>query len=524
MHEIELKFVIPEHKVHAVKTQTQVKTAKQHTLDAYYFDTPEQILGNAGIALRIRCENGNWVQTIKAKGDGLAKRIEENIALDLPKRMAQANLSPDLSQHSDTVKTLLSSVMPLDELSHALTIKFATKVQRITREVKRFGNVVEIAFDEGKIVSGKKSTPICEIEFELLQGEVNFLIDTAQAWVKRHGLWYSTVSKAEAGSRLFADISHGRVIKSSLKAFRADVMDLPHINQAQFLRLVVQNCLQHLLPNLSEIASSDMNANASTGTSTKNVLNGNHVHQARVAMRRLRTALKHYHQFTDDKVIHEQIKAWQMQLKLTFNQLGNYRDLDILQSKTQPMLESLGGPKVSWVIDVKTAPNEAVTAKAFQCVLLQMIAFASNTTETPESNAAKPTLTRKLHKLFKTFSADSARFAELTNEQQHDVRKQLKQLRYLCEFASPVFKTKHINPKHFIKQLEPAQDVLGEFNDAAVGHAAYAQRTAIDPNAWFAVGYFLASEAAAATNCAITLQGIKHVQPFWEMQNTSKNT
>lgn len=513
MHEIELKFVIPTHKVNAVKSQTQVKTAKHHTLNAYYFDTPDQLLGNAGIALRIRRENGNWVQTIKAKGDGIAKRIEENIPLNLPKRVAQSKLKPDLTKHSKAIEKLLASVLPLDKLLKKLTIKFATKVNRITREIKRYGNMVEVAFDEGNVISGRKSAPICEVEFELLQGDVSFLIETAQAWVKRHGLWYSTVSKAEAGSRLFANIKTGKVVKSNLTDFHNAISSTKNINAEAFLRLVVQNCLQHILPNVSDIAASRLD---STDAAQNAWLDGHHVHQARVGIRRLRTALKYFATLIHDAETQEKIKHWQDQLKTTFTHLGTYRDLEVLQTKTQPMLAAQGAPHVSWDLIVNVEPSTAVQDKAFQLVLLDMIAFASSKPSASHDGSIKRVLTPMLDKLFNKVAKDRTRFAELTNKKQHDVRKQLKALRYMSEFAAPVFNSKKINPTTFIEHLEPAQDVLGEFNDAVVAHAAYLERTKTEPQAWFAVGYFTVNERASAKACSHALKNVKHAPTFWK--------
>lgn len=546
MHEIELKFVIPPTKVNAVKAQTQVKTSQQHQLDAYYFDTPDQLLGQAGIALRIRNENGNWVQTIKAKADGIAKRLEENIALDLPARIAASKLLPDLSKHSETLRRLLNDVLPIDELNTALTLKFATKVNRITREIKRYGNIVEVAFDEGKIISGRKSTPICEVEFELLQGDIGFLIDTAKSWVKRHRLSYSTVSKAEAGSRLFSGITSGPVVKSDLKGFQKDDRIHAKTTADDFLRAVVQNCLVQILPNVSDIAASKLHSSDAP-------LDGNHVHQARVGMRRLRTALKSFAHFAPATVTPETLTLWQNQLKTTFTHLGSYRDLEILQTKTQPFLETQGAPVMTWSLELTVEPSDAVKDTAFQLTLLDLIAFAAGATPstsgqtsqheqhntTQASDIAKPILTKMIDKLFNKIARDSERFAMLENEQQHDVRKRLKKLRYISEFAAPLYRLKtsskktkkaqkasstkqnqiqsnqSVKPSQFLAYLEPAQDVLGEFNDAAVGHAAYAQLTASEPKAWFAVGYFTASEMSAAKDCAVALKTVKDAPKFW---------
>ena len=47
-----------------------------------------------------------------------------------------------------------------------------------------------------------RTAPICELELELLRGPVSGLAALAAQWAQRHGLWLSTVSKAERGERL----------------------------------------------------------------------------------------------------------------------------------------------------------------------------------------------------------------------------------------------------------------------------------------------------------------------------------
>jgi hypothetical protein len=71
-----------------------------------------------------------------------------------------------------------------------------------------------------------------------------------------------------------------------------------------------------ILPNASAIAEGSPD--------------GNLVHQLRVGIRRLRTALKHF-KFAPDYID----PNWLMVLKQTFSLLGEYRDKEILQIKTK---------------------------------------------------------------------------------------------------------------------------------------------------------------------------------------------
>lgn len=498
MQEIELKFLVPEYKLDALMRQTNIKSAQTSQLAAHYYDTPEQQLAAAGMALRIRKEDADWVQTFKATGDGIAARIEHNHILDaetVAAAIAEQRLQPDLNVYTDTPIAKLLDGIDSQQLAEQMQRQYVTDVKRVTRLVKKDGKVVEIAFDKGSVIHGEDSSqqqPLQEIEFELLEGDAAFLFDTAKTWCKRYKLCLSTVTKAERGGLLLQDKSHCDAVKSDLQQLQIS----KKMSQPQFMRAVVHNCLLQILPNASAIAAGSPD--------------GNHVHQLRVGIRRLRTALKLFADFCDDLN-----PEWTPILKQTFSLLGEYRDREILQTKTQPMLEQQGSPHVDWQMDIKVMPVDAVRANDFQLTLLELIEYALSDAPKVSKHAAtaKDAVTQIIDKLFKKVSKASDKFAQLDTEAQHDVRKRLKSLRYVSEFAAPMFKGK--KSKKFIQYLEPAQDLLGDYNDNIVGHEHYLNKSASDPNALFAVGWFYAREQAAADRCSEALHSVKNAPVFW---------
>ena len=52
----------------------------------------------------------------------------------------------------------------------------------------------------------------------------------------------------------------------------------------------------------------------------------------------------------------------------------------------------------------------------------------------------------------------------LTVEQRHELRKELKKLRYAVEFFLPLYRAKRVDP--FLKRLKKLQTVFGDLNDA----------------------------------------------------------
>ena len=515
MHELELKFAVPSYQQSVLRKNIDTKTAQQQRLSAYYFDTPNQDLAKKGIALRIRFEDSQWVQTLKTAGDGVAKRVELNTVLSLtgtPDTLDVSSLVPDVSLITQpTVVAQLTSIMPLDQLAQALTVQYFTDVQRTSRQIKKNNSRIEIAYDIGKVgigslISQKSAnnhgltqSDIHEIEFELLEGDPSDLIEVAKTWCKKYKLYLSTVTKAQRGSLLLANKQFAQPVKADLAVLQLH----KGISQFAFLQAVVNNCLVQILPNASAIAEGSPD--------------GNLVHQLRVGIRRLRTALKHF-KFAQDYID----PNWLMVLKQTFSLLGEYRDKEILQIKTQPLLESVGAPHVEWSTAVDIMPIDAVRANDFQILLLELIGF-THLPVPADSPKAKAPVAKKLQKLFTAIAAASDKFASLDTESQHGVRKDLKSLRYVSEFAAPLFASQTNGKKGkkaaelnaFLQYLEPAQDVLGEYNDNVVGHANYLEKAKTDPNALFAVGWFSGREQASAEQCAVSLKTVKNAPKFW---------
>ena len=515
MHELELKFAVPSYQQSVLRKNIDTKTARQQRLSAYYFDTPNQDLAKKGIALRIRFEDSQWVQTLKTAGDGVAKRVELNTVLSLtgtPDTLDVSSLVPDVSMITEpTVVAQLTNIMPLDKLAQALTVQYFTDVQRTSRQIKKNNSRIEIAYDIGKVGIGRLNSQkpannpgltqsdIHEIEFELLEGDPSDLIEVAKTWCKKYKLYLSTVTKAQRGSLLLANKQYAQPVKADLAVLQLH----KGISQFAFLQSVVNNCLVQILPNASAIAEGSPD--------------GNLVHQLRVGIRRLRTALKHF-KFAQDYID----PNWLMVLKQTFSLLGEYRDKEILQIKTQPLLESVGAPHVEWSTAVDIMPIDAVRANDFQILLLELIGFTH--LPVPADNPkAKAPVAKKLEKLFTAIAAASDKFASLDTDSQHGVRKDLKSLRYVSEFAAPLFANQNNGKKGkkatklnaFLQYLEPAQDVLGEYNDNVVGHANYLEKAKTDPNALFAVGWFSGREQASSQQCAVSLKTVKNAPKFW---------
>ncbi|MEK8045088.1 CYTH domain-containing protein [Ideonella margarita] len=213
MIEIELKFQVPTAARQAVQAEVKAHAGAACTrLQARYVDTPEQHLARARAALRLRREGPVWVQTLKAQGVDLLQRLEHNAPVDPADgdppalrlaRHAGTPALPALARALGCTDDAMNEAARTDN-TLGLGVVFETDIRRghAPLTVAPGSTVVELAFDDGEIRGGGRAQAVCELEMELLQGDVAGLLATAADWVQRHGLWLDVRSKAERGNLL----------------------------------------------------------------------------------------------------------------------------------------------------------------------------------------------------------------------------------------------------------------------------------------------------------------------------------
>ncbi|WP_218510965.1 CYTH and CHAD domain-containing protein [Variovorax sp. dw_308] len=501
--EIEFKFQVPARHLKAVEQEVRAAKAVRQHMQAHYFDTKDGALASRGMALRLRKEGQRWVQTAKALGDGPLHRLEHNVDLG---GSGGARPEPDAQRHAGTpVGDLLDKL--LDHGAIALVETFGTDIWRLARHEREGDTTIELALDTGKVMTPPgdghegRASQVCELELELVDGRVQDLVALALRWSQRHGLWFSTVTKAERGQRLMADEEGERALKSSPPVFGAT----DAISGESVQRAVLAACLAHMLPNASAIAAGSEDAEV--------------IHQLRIGIRRTRTALRELDALAPGRFD----AAWEAPLVEVFRVLGAQRDRALLLSDMQPRLDAAGAP----AIDMKPAGDgaqaapsagEVVRAPAFQRVLVSLIGFTASPAEEDapavvDAAATRQVLQARLGRLHKQVVRDGKRFEQLPADEQHRTRKRLKRLRYLAEFVAPLFDKAEV--KRYVGSLVPAQDALGEFNDEVVAMAAYREAAATDPHAWFAVGWLAAQQPAGARACRKALRQLAKARRFW---------
>ena len=482
MTEIELKFQVPAARRAALGKAVATTTAKRIVLRARYFDTSDRRLGRAGLALRVRKEGRRWVQTLKGAGDGIWQRLEHEVPLRPAPGVVPA---ADPALHDGTpAGDTLRQVLGDGEL---LAI-YGTEVTRTQRLLRAPGCVVELAFDQGALVAGERRWPLCELELELKGADAAALVAVAARWVQRFELTLDTRTKAERGDRLARGQRLGAPVKAQPLALAADV------DCEAALRRIVGNCLQQVLGNASDLAHEEHTE-------------PEHLHQLRVGLRRLRTALRELGPLSPTVP-----SAWGEGLSTLFGRLGSARDRDALAETLLPALDKAGAEHLELpVIEAEPAARSALRETATTLLWLQLVAFAAGSALSEQ--AFVPAVRQRLTQLFKQVRRDAARFDALDDTARHRLRKRVKRLRYLSEFVGALFRPRRL--RAFLKRLAPAQEALGDFNDVCVARALFKDAAADDPLAMFALGWLAHERDDAIARCTKELARLRRAEPFW---------
>jgi CHAD domain-containing protein len=265
-----------------------------------------------------------------------------------------------------------------------------------------------------------------------------------------------------------------------------------------FARLTIAACMAQVSGNVRVIEAGGHQAE--------------HVHQLRVGLRRLRTALEELAELDAGIDV-----RWLPPLARAFRALGLGRDRQMVEGEARRELLAAGAPPLP-----AQAPGHAKTATAvlgaaaFRETLGAVAAYALRE-DTPEGQAFPGTpqeaMAPRLDRLHRRLRRDAERFAGLDARAQHRARKRLKRLRYLAEFAAPLFHGRH--EASYFDRLRPAQEALGRLNDCAVALAGFRAVKGKDPGKWFAIGWLEARRRACVDEAAKALVQAGKAQPFW---------
>jgi triphosphatase len=491
MHELELKFQVPPELRASLTHELLRHGGRRMHLLARYFDTPGGLLGSHAVSLRLRHEGRRWVQTLKAAGRNAVHRLEHEVVLRVP---AGTEPALDLSRHDGTPAGDQLRALLTDVPESTLAERFATDITRLAAQLRTPAGTVEAAFDLGAVRAGERAAPVCELELELVEGDAATVFEMATLWRAHGGLWLDTRSKARRG----ADQAEGRDFGPPGKA-RPPLLT-PDMSGDAVVRAAVNAALDQVLENASEVGAGSPDEE--------------HVHQLRVGLRRLRTALRELGPLAQGVD-----PLWESRLADAFGRLGALRDDDTVASAVQPLLEQANAPRLRWSPHATGIDAAAIVRDGLlQDTLLSLLRWALDenacTTSPVSPEDARSHVQERLERLHRQVDKIGRRFPSLPHEEQHRVRKRLKRLRYVAELVSSWWPQKAV--RRYLKRLTPAQDALGRHNDVVVAADRFRADAEREPASYFAAGYLLAHQSRTAADAHAALACMKDARRFWK--------
>jgi len=312
--ETELKLALPGNEpaelLRRLSNAAVLKRRKpvQQQLYSIYFDTPEQLLAQHEVALRVRrieqVGAPHWVQTLKTGKRG-------HSALSRRGEWESPVAGPAL-EYAALPTTAWARLDPDGKVQATLGPCFETDFNRTIWLVRRRdGSAVEVALDIGHVASGDNKTAICELELELKAGPATALFDIALQIAATVLVLPLAMSKAQRGFAL-ATGAVDAPVPANPPRLRADA------SLRDTARTVLREMFGQFTANLAAMRGSD---------------DPEIVHQTRVAWRRFKSARRLFKPVLATMATPD----WKaLDPLLAF--LGELRDLDVAHTETLPPL------------------------------------------------------------------------------------------------------------------------------------------------------------------------------------------
>ncbi|WP_407168867.1 CHAD domain-containing protein [Bradyrhizobium sp. ORS 111] len=443
--ETELKFRVPARKLKMLVRPriagSRSDKPSESNLVSTYFDTAKHKLKRRGLSLRIRQDGHGYVQTIKSAGGTQFDRGEWETELD--------NDEPDLSKADNTPLEAIAS----RKLRRKLKPVFETSVRRITVPLRMKQSEIALAIDRGQTTVGQRSRPIGEIELELKSGQRLDLFRLARALERKAGAELDLRSKSEHGYELAGDQEHFVVSAEHI------VLE-PELTSGEAFRVIARSAFRHFSSNADAVRDGEPEG----------------IHQMRVGLRRLRTAISLFSKILTGPST-EEAKA---QLKWLANELAPARELDVfIKEEIEPASHDALLRRGGKVIRQEFSRNRdrafarartAVNSARYRGLLIDILQWiearqtiAAADDGGPIDKFATALLRRRIRKLRK----GGTRLDEMSAAERHKVRIRAKKIRYAIDFFESLFSSKREQRQlaRQSKHLKRIQDALGSLND-----------------------------------------------------------
>ncbi len=489
--EIELKLLVDADRMAhfnaapIIATNARNKGTRKH-LKSVYYDTPERTLRRNGLSLRVRQSGARFVQTVKTDAaDDPLRRGEWEASVP--------SLAPDLALAMPFIPEKLRSRLE----AQSLEVIFTADIHRHARMIDLPSGTVEVAFDQGMLTAGDQSMPVSEIELELKSGSASTIYEIALRLAEHGEVKPSIRSKSARGFDLAAGTP------PSARRPRKLRLD-PQATLDGAFATIVRSCFLHLLQSL---------AAAEDGRNPEGV------HQLRVSLRRLRSALD----LMRSVGALSNLDGLRSEARRLAQDLSAARDWDVFQLQTLPTIakacpaiagfDALGRAAARCQSDAYRKAHHALDDRRCAMFLIglggwietrgwrnDVAAEDLDQLAEPAVNFAQRILSEQYAKVLKR----GRRFKSLAAEDVHRVRLATKRLRYLSEFLLPLYEDRK-STRRFSRRLAGLQEELGAFNDMAVT-ASLLDRLGAEPDSAIAAAAIAGWQARASVAVRPALQ------------------
>lgn len=266
------------------------------------------------------------------------------------------------------------------------------------------------------------------------------------------------------------------------------------------------------------------------------------VHQMRVAVRRLRSALSIFRRASAGAAGEAALKEAGRHLKDLAARLGAARDWDVFLSGPGAAIAGAfeADRRIAGLLTAAERKRQAAYAalaahlagEHWRRISLGLALLAiARPWEQPDQDIAEGQpdarhilaapaqifAAHALDRLHRHLVAAGEDLSALPPEALHDVRKQGKQFRYACEFFAPLFPPKPV--RRFLSRLEDLQEALGAVNDAHVAASLMGQLGGGEGRAFAAgavLGWIAASSAPEARQAGRAWSRFLDQDGFWD--------
>jgi inorganic triphosphatase YgiF len=477
---------------------------RRRTVSNEYYDTPSERLRRAGVALRFRRDGARRLQTLKVDSPaaaGFSARAE----WEMPAPRGRLDVAAFPRE-----EILAATGLDVARLAPRLRPMFETRFARRSAAVHIDGATrAEIAVDRGYVAAGSRREAISEIELELKAGEAAPFLRYAAGIAEPLGLALEFESKAERGYRLVA----GETSPRPRKWRRPALGELATPSEA-----------------FTAIFSAAL---AQAGANARGVARGGdpeHLHQMRVGLRRLRSALLAFRELLPKKAA----KPIAGRLRPIIPPLGAARDWDVFceglvrigtqEPERAPAMAPLLARARAKRGAARRRAREAAGSPKLQAFLLRALRWVHAAPWKERAARVDGALgafaARALGGLHRKALKRAHGIDWHDAEARHRLRIRMKRLRYGCDFFAGAFAGAAARP--YSKRMAALQDILGDLNDIALGRRRLAELAPRggSPGIAAAAAHVRQALAARERMLVISLEqawaAFEKRRPFWQ--------